>query len=436
MLSSSFNLFFEYAVIITWVCSIYVVNTIAQMYKKVVPVYVIRIILHVLVVIACIFYPGYVGNNIWTDLAFIPFLLIVIYDGLVTGILTAGIVLILRGLSLKMHIIPTIIAIGFILLIAALTKKSFQETRLRIMWGIWYSLLYTTFTIGELLIYSAYLNHVNPAVYHPIRVHTVANFGAIYASIAMIGLCCAIFLMEKLREVQQMSEEIHRLERLNLAGQMAASMAHEIRNPMTSIQGFVQLLLHDNLPADTTRKLDIIYREARQVESIINDYLTLAQPTAHEFQLFSLHELIDTVIQSFQQDLKERDLTVVSTVSEVTMFSDRNKLRQVFSYLIRNAMEGMDQAGEITLTSFHDENRVSVIMKDHGVGFEETAKELSRLGFTAYDTKSAGTGIGMMMCYQVVEGLGGRIRFRHDPEEGNITIVTLPCHTRETMPSV
>ncbi|HSU80051.1 MAG TPA: ATP-binding protein [Candidatus Angelobacter sp.] len=233
-------------------------------------------------------------------------------------------------------------------------------------------------------------------------------------------------LLEK-EERLKAEELLRKTEKLSIVGQLAAGVAHEIRNPLTSLKGFLQLLKERNEVPENSPFYDIMLSEIDRIHFISGELLFLAKPQAKKFGTFDLVTCLDQVIHLFETEtnLHNIQLQLANQVPEnllAKINGDQNQIKQVLVNIIKNGMEAMPSGGTITIEiDLECEEKVRIKVKDQGRGI---AKErLEKLGEPFYTTKEKGTGLGLMVSSRIVETHRGTIQF--DSKMGEGTAVTL-----------
>jgi len=245
-----------------------------------------------------------------------------------------------------------------------------------------------------------------------------------------------ILVFQDMTETKRIEEEMKRVEGLALIGELAAGIAHEIRNPMASISGSIQML-KEGLDTDDVnqRLMDIILREINRLNHLISDFLLFARPRPANIQTFDLNELIRDSLELFRNSGKWMEQIGVKTYfsTPVTIESDPEQVRQILWNLILNACEAMTDGGSIFIYTDLVEidkppggtrTMVKIIIRDTGEGFGQ--KALSQLFTPFFTTKEGGSGLGLAMVKRIVEGLQGKIYGENHPEGG--AVVTLYLH--------
>ena len=220
-------------------------------------------------------------------------------------------------------------------------------------------------------------------------------------------------------EIEEMEREVQKNERLAMLGRFAAGIAHEIRNPLASMSGAIELLKQSSSPqGEDSRLMNILYREVERLDHLISDLLVFARPRPVELEPLSLKEVVSNTIELFKQ--KKRALEISFAPKEKgDIEGDADKLRQVFLNLLVNASDATGPKGHIQLEISgdpKDHDTVCVVVKDDGKGMTE--EEMNRMFEPFYTTKDSGTGLGLAMVYQIVKDHGGTIKVTSKLEEG------------------
>ena len=231
---------------------------------------------------------------------------------------------------------------------------------------------------------------------------------------------------------KQLEEKAQINSRLAAVGEMAAGIAHEINNPLTSVIGFSQLLLEkQNVPEDIKEDLGIIADGSRRVSDIVKRLLTFARQTKPIRTLTNLNELIDNTLKLREYVLKTANITVVTRFDPELPQSvvDPGQMQQVFLNLIVNAEQAMKKAhgkGTLTITSEEKKNNIYISFQDDGTGIaKENLGHLFEPFFTTKDV-GEGTGLGLSLSRSIVLEHGGKMNVENEPGHGATFIIELP----------
>ncbi|WP_223869775.1 ATP-binding protein [Paenibacillus sabuli] len=212
-------------------------------------------------------------------------------------------------------------------------------------------------------------------------------------------------------------------DQLAMAGMLAAGIAHEIRNPLTSLRGFLQLLR-----ADKQRYSDIMLAEVDRINEIVNELLRLADPKPREPEQKPLLPLVRSVVTLLEGQANLMNVRMRIETDEAAevavVVCEENKLKQVFINLVKNAIEAMPDGGEIELHCFCEGKRVCLQVADRGSGIDVQLAD--RLGQPFVTTKENGMGLGLMICRSIIEGHKGDLQFDGREHGGTVVTVSLP----------
>ncbi|KGK87801.1 histidine kinase [Desulfosporosinus sp. HMP52] len=215
-------------------------------------------------------------------------------------------------------------------------------------------------------------------------------------------------------ERRMFEKEMARLDRLNLVGQMAAGIGHEVRNPLTTIRGFLQLMEGKDEFAKSKSYIKLMIEELDRANSIISEFLSLAKNKTVDLRPLNLNTLIENLFPLLQADAMVSDKNIKTELEDIEVLSlDEKEIRQLILNLVRNGMEAMRRNGTLTLQTFMDGDRVVLAVQDEGCGIK--AQDIEKLGTPFFTTKESGTGLGLATCYSI----SARHNAQIDIETGN-----------------
>ena len=230
-----------------------------------------------------------------------------------------------------------------------------------------------------------------------------------------------------LTELRRLEQDMRRSERLASVGQLAAGVAHEIRNPLASISGSIQLLKASPASEDDRALMTIVNREVDRLNVLIGDLLDYANPRPIQFVDFDVDVLVRETLQVIRGDQAFADIDVTTNIAgPLPIRADSAKLRQVMWNLLRNAGEAAGAGGKhvaVTVT-IGPADDVMIIVGDDGPGIP--ADRLTNIFDPFFTTKEKGTGLGLATCHAVIAEHGGAIDVESTPGKGTQMIVTLP----------
>ncbi len=239
-----------------------------------------------------------------------------------------------------------------------------------------------------------------------------------------IAITIAAKLYEGLLERTKMKDEIQRAEKLNTLGELAASIAHEVRNPLTVVKGFLQLMQQDE-KGKNFEYLSLVLSELGRAESIINDYLNFAKPKFEKIEQFSLPGVLTEVVMLLEPLAVKQGVQLECALdsTDFHLITDRNQLKQALVNLIKNAIEATPESGKVTVRYNPSGNRANVSISDTGKGM--THEQISRIGTLFYTTKDKGTGLGTSVSLRIIEAMNGKVSYKSEPGIGTEVMMTL-----------
>ncbi|MEN6348623.1 MAG: PAS domain S-box protein [Syntrophomonas sp.] len=211
---------------------------------------------------------------------------------------------------------------------------------------------------------------------------------------------CYLHTMIDITKEKRLEKEISRLDRLNLVGEMAASIGHEIRNPMTSVRGFLQLLMEKKEYASDQEYFNLMIEELDRANEIITEYLRMAKDKKVDLQPGYLDSLVSSIYPIVQSDANRNGINIKLDLNKPPLLSmDENEIRQLILNMTRNSIEAMANGGTLSIgTKVHD-NHIVLFVKDDGHGLPPHIQE--KLGTPFLTTKDKGTGLGLAVCYSI-----------------------------------
>lgn len=238
-------------------------------------------------------------------------------------------------------------------------------------------------------------------------------------------------VLQDVSEKAEIQEQLRKSDRLNVIGELAAGIAHEIRNPMTALKGFIQLL-EGSIKAEHELYYQVITSELARIDSIINEFLIIAKPQAIRFQDKNVNQIIKETVDLLQAQAVLYNIQFRTQYYEnlPELFCEPNQLKKVFINVIKNAIEVMPNGGYISISTNLDTDQIHISIKDQGGGIPE--EQLKKLGKPFYTTKERGTGLGLMVSYRIIEEHKGTIQIESEEGRGTTFHINLPLILRNS----
>ena len=252
-------------------------------------------------------------------------------------------------------------------------------------------------------------------------------------------------MFQDLTKIRAIEEEMKKRERLASIGELAAGMAHEIRNPLASLSGSMQVLSRElKLEDENSRLMEIALQETERLDMIITTFLRYARPVPLSKKRFSLHDLLHDTLGLLRNSPDYYDhISLVTKFTKGKLYAliDPDQMKQVFWNLVLNAIQAMPQGGRLTVETRKikslsrpgnpqmSDSSVEVRFVDNGVGIEPADRE--KIFYPFFTTKQKGSGLGLSIVHRIVEEHGGEILVESKPGQGTTMILRIPVEAEE-----
>ncbi|HHW36433.1 MAG TPA: two-component sensor histidine kinase [Bacillales bacterium] len=367
-------------------------------------------------IILCMGFTIPTNNGMTFDLRYIPFIIGGLYGG---PFVTIGLYILMFVLCLAIggtvgFIITTTIATLIAILILSIHKQ--YQT-----WVASEKLSFTT-TLGT---YSALTVAVMTVLISPEAGMDQKNWIA-YMAAYLVGTWISTKVIEDIRQYELLQRKLVRSEKLEAVSHLASSISHEVRNPLTTSRGFMQLLSEQEVPDHCKEYIKISIEEIDRAAEIIQDYLTFAKPSPEKVEILQTKDELKRAMDVMQPLANMNNVKVQSVLMEGSIKAERSRLQQCIVNLMKNAIEAMPNGGLLSVYSDVVNDKTVVIrIRDTGIGMD--ANQLSRLGEPYFSTKEIkGTGLGMMVVYRIIESMNGFIEVESEVGKGTCFTITLP----------
>jgi signal transduction histidine kinase len=236
-----------------------------------------------------------------------------------------------------------------------------------------------------------------------------------------------------LARMEEMRAKLHRAERLSALGQLAAGVAHEIRNPLNAISLATQRAQREYLSNDEEKKkgfrhiTGVIRDEIKRLNDIIEEFLTFSKSRRLELHNHSIVEIMRKVTNLMEEEAQYRGITIKTSWSDnnIMVSMDENKMKQAIYNVLKNAMESISGKGAISVSVMPDrEDKVKITITDTGLGL--THEEIDRIFNPEYTTKEKGLGLGLSLTHEIIRGHRGEINVRSETGSGTTFEILLP----------
>ncbi|XXM71839.1 ATP-binding protein [Lysinibacillus sphaericus] len=360
----------------------------------------------------CMLYPIETLGKTHFDLRMIAILVVTLYAGWISGSLVLLFVLIYRSLiggpflstGLIVSILAYLVALAFRRLFLSSNSKFISITVISIIYMIVY--------------------FINIFINVPF-LHT--GFYFIYFGVFYLTFISIVLIIEYLIRVNKQFEEMMYLDKLNMAGQMAASIAHEIRNPLATVRGFIQHLAEDTDDKQLMKYSPLIINELDRTNKIITDYLNVSRPGKFELSLLNVDSILRDCVDLLRPFASYSSVTIsYYKPAQHLIKGDEQHLKQAIMNVIKNGIESIEGQGEVRIETkeIPASNKLAVSITDDGKGMSH--EELKKIGLPFYTTKTKGTGLGSMVTNKIIREMDGMIEYESEPGRGTKVNILLP----------
>lgn len=246
---------------------------------------------------------------------------------------------------------------------------------------------------------------------------------------SVLGIVVAILVYEVFIKQFNLLQNVMEGQKLKVVSHLAASISHEVRNPLTVSRGFLQLIDSELKDQRTKGYMKLAIKEIDRATDIINDYLTFAKPYPEKFDVIEIERELVSSLNVIQPLATMNNVTIQQhfNLPLTTIEYEKKKFQQCIMNMLKNSIEAMPDGGTLTVIATRSKNEVVITISDTGVGM--TSEQLSRIGEPFFTTKEKGTGLGMMVSHSIITAMNGQLTFHSKPGKG--TTVTILFHVKE-----
>ncbi|USK86863.1 ATP-binding protein [Peribacillus asahii] len=368
--------------------------------------------------ILCMIFPVDTGPYYVWDLRWIPFILGWLYGGYKLGIPLLFLMLFIRfWLNGDNGFYIACITFFSFSIVLFFISKYFSQFSVKYKVIISSSLTFIGLMLS--LLVSEQLFNINRG----------ANLWTQYISIQIIAMVFTNLLWEVIQANFQVLQKLVKAEKLQMVSHLAASISHEVRNPLTASRGFIQMLSEETSDQKRKQYTEIALQELDRATEVINDYLTFAKPALEKEEKIHVAEEIQHVINIITPLANMNSIQIKLSLLEDDQYvvkGERKKFQQCLINMLKNGIESMETNGKLHVIQTNNQDTIQIDIRDEGSGM--TQEQINRLGEPYFTTKEKGTGLGMMVSYSIINQMNGQITVVSEQGIGTCFSIKLPIY--------
>ncbi|MBW5447543.1 GHKL domain-containing protein [Cohnella sp. CFH 77786] len=363
-------------------------------------------------------FPSSVQDGFIFDIRYVIMFFGMVFGGMATGLILLAEFLVYRILLGGDGLLPALVIVAITypasVLLSILYCRSDHRKWISFAAGI----VFSAIPMGVLLVLERpyMLKHLS---YH-LLIIPVQN---------CLGIWLLLTLFHKAISDKELYLNYLQNEKVETIGHVAASLAHEVRNPLTAVMGFLKLIRDGSVPKEKIRYfIDISLDEIKRTEAILSEYLSVSKPALQSRERIELGLQLDSVIDIMTPYANMNNVTIerLQAETEIRIAANPNEIKQLLINFIKNGIEACANVskGKVSIHLDRDNHHARIAIHDNGVGMSQG--QLKRLGTIYFSTKNNGTGLGLTVSYQLIRSMNGTVSVRSEPGEGTKFVISLP----------
>jgi two-component system sporulation sensor kinase B len=372
-------------------------------------------------IILCLSFPYHFMGAFFFDFRQVPLVIGVLYGGPVVGGSLFAILVIYRYIiSGDGTYLGLLVSLCMYISLVAITRKHRLGKRSKLI-----RMLFVSTAIIPILIILLFF------WFFEFR-YQVIKIIILHRIIVFVAISVTVYLIEFLISHFKMQKELQEIEKMIVVSQIAASVSHEIRNPLTTVKGLLQVFRERDLPFEKRKNLtEVALHELDTAINIITDYLTFAKPQVEKMIFLNISEELNQIMSVLTPYANMQQVTLACVVDTAQpILGDSQQFRQCLINLVKNCIEASPN-GRVDIAVLSNREHVVIRIKDNGIGM--TREQIQRLGIPYYSTKEKGTGLGMMVVFSIIKAMNGTIEVESEINMGSLFMIFFPLPTTGNM---
>ena len=269
-------------------------------------------------------------------------------------------------------------------------------------------------------IQAAIATDIPQEIHYQLEIHRITYF--FQAKACKVNDHQALLMVQDVTELTRLRQDMLRMDQLKLVGELAATIGHEVRNPLTTVRGFLQMLGNKEDCQPFADYFHLMIDELDRANTIVSEFLSLARKRESNMQMENLNHIIEILAPLIQSDAVMGNKFLVLELAEIPdLLLDAKEIRQLILNLARNGLEAMERHGVLTIGTKQEDNKVTLYIKDEGAGIPPELVE--KVGTPFFTTKENGTGLGLPVCYNIADRHRASINVDTSPKGTTFHIV-------------
>jgi two-component system, sporulation sensor kinase B len=364
----------------------------------------------------CMMVPFHLTSGYFLDLRMVPLAICLMYGGYSSGLITASIIMMVRlyqggpGVPSSFFVVACAF-LGYMVISRRLPKwTSPNKIIAAVALSLWLSAATLTY---------AWMIH-SDIFYNSLHIRLSLQFAAIQGTATWI----ITYFIEIIIKNTALRGMLEQSKKMQLVSELAASVSHEVRNPLTVTRGFIQMLKNESLSSEKrTAYIHLALEELDRAESIISDFLNFAKPQLRRLEALDVLQEIRSTADIMTPYATMNQVNITLTLEEGCLVQgEKDKFRQCLVNLAKNAIEAMPEGGTLSFTAGREQAGIVIRVMDTGAGM--TKEQVDRLGTPYYSTKDKGTGLGTMVAFSIIQAMKGRISITSSIGKGTCFTIT------------
>ncbi|WP_407269923.1 ATP-binding protein [Radiobacillus sp. PE A8.2] len=373
-----------------------------------------------LAILSCISFPIPIMDGYIFDLRLVALTIGGLYGGISSILILGGVTVIFRltvgGLGAAATIIVVLL---FVILLMIMSHRFIHSPKNK---KVMYS--------SVLSLSAAVIALLNSTIIFGASFSVLFSF--LYIMITLCATAVLVYLYEFFNESILIKKQMITAEKMQIVSHLASSVVHEVKNPLTVVKGFLQLILLDDIPASKRKEyLKTSILEIDRANEIIADYLMFAKPASENIKVLNIKEEVQRTLNLISPLANMNNVIVETNLNDFYFRGDEQLIRQCLLNITKNCIEAMPNAGMLRIDTRRMNNDLLLTISDTGQGM--TKEQIARLGEPYFTTKgSNGTGLGMMVAINIIESMNASLHVESEINKGTTFNICIPCVYVET----